>query len=105
MAKKKKNFRKGFRKNKRVRHPAYVFDEKSGKLLYIGITHAPKVKEEENIPLKKNPNPQDDKQAFARPKVEEDEPKNFGRAMKDWKLSEEDKKTINTIIENSQKKE
>lgn len=104
MGKKKKNFRKGFRKNKRTRHPAFVFDEKNGKFVYIGITHSPKVGEVENIPLKNNPNPNDEKQAFVRPEAEEDKPKNFGRSMKDWKLSEEDKKTINKIIENFKKK-
>lgn len=104
MGKKKSNFRKGFRKNKRVNHPAYLIGENGGEYDYIGITHSETVNEEANIPLKKNPNPQDPKRAYLRPSVESDKPTNFGRAYKGWGFSEEDKKTVRELIENAKKK-
>lgn len=103
MAKKKNNFRKGFRKNKRIKHPTYIFDERGNMYQYIGITHSEKVGDIQNIPLKKNPNPNDNRKAYIRPFVEEDKPKNFSRSMKDWKFSSEDKKTVQKVIDKNKK--
>ena len=104
MAKKKGNFRKGFRKNKRIKHPAYVVDENGNLYQYIGVTHSKMTGSENNIPLLKNPNPDDSRQAYIRPRVEEDDSKNFGRRYSNWKFSKKDKRKVEKIIENSKKK-
>ncbi len=103
MAKKKSNFRKGFRRNKRIKHPTYVIDEKGNVYRYIGITHSDKTDNIKNVPLKKNPNSQDSRKAYLRPFVEEDEPKNFGRSYKKWSFSSEDKETVRSIINKNKK--
>ncbi len=104
MSKKKSNFRKGFRKNKRVQHPAYLIDDCGKVYRYIGITHSSNTNGLKNEPLHKNPNPQDNRPAYVRPLVEEDLPNNFGRRYSNWQFSEKDKKKIAKIIEKSKKK-
>lgn len=104
MTKKKDNFRKGFRKNKRIKHPAYVVDKDGNLYKYVGVTHSRVTGAEENIPLISNPNPNDSRQAYIRPYVEKDEPKNFGRRYDNWNFSKSDKTTVNKVIEKSKKK-
>ena len=104
MAKKNKGFRRGFRKNKRIKHPTYVIDKHGNLYKYIGITHSRKTNGEDNIPLIKNPNPKDNRSAYIRPRVENDDCRNFGRGYNDWQFSEEDKKTVRKIIEKDKEK-
>lgn len=101
--KKKSNFRKGFRKNKRIGHPAYLIDEDGNMYKYIGITHAQKTNGMDNIPLSKNPDPKDSSKAFVRPLIEKDKPKNFGRRLNGWTFSAEDKKAVKKIIDKDKK--
>ena len=103
MGKKKSNFRQGFRKNKRIKHPTYVVGEVGNIYKYIGITHSESFNGVKNIPLKRNPNPSDARKSYIRPCVEEDIPKNFGRRLKGWSFSDEDKKTVKRVIEKSKK--
>lgn len=104
MAKKKSNFKKGFRKNKRIKHPTYLIDENGRMYQYIGITHSSKTGDSKNIPLKQNPNPKDNRRAYIRPVVDEDKPENFSRRMKDWRFSVEDRETVKQIIDDYKKK-
>lgn len=101
---KKNGFRRGFRKNKRINHPTYVIDKDGNIYQYIGITHSSKTNDIDNIPLKKNPNPNDKRSAYIRPFIENDNYKNFGRGYNDWKFSEKDKKTVQKVIDKSNKK-
>jgi hypothetical protein len=104
LARKNKGFRRGFRKNKRMKHPTYVIDKQGNVYKYIGITHSPKTNDVENIPLAKNPNPKDNRSAYVRPYVENDDFRNFGRGYNDWKFSEADRKTVRKIIEKNKEK-
>lgn len=104
LAKKNKGFRRGFRKNKRIKHPTYVIDKHGNIYKYIGITHSPKTNNEDNIPLSKNPNPKDNRAAYMRPYVEDDDFRNFGRGYNDWQFSEADRKTVQKIIKEGKQK-
>ena len=104
MAKKSKNFRRSFRKNKRINHPTYVIDRNGNVYKYIGITHSRKTKDENNIPLRKNPNPKDNRSAYLRPSVEKDEMKDFRRCYGAWRFGDEDSKLVRRMIDEDKKK-
>ena len=99
---KKKKFRYNFRKNKRVNHPAYLIDQDGNMYKYIGLTHSKVTDNVQNVKLSKNPDPKDKRPSYARPFVERDEKKNFGKGLNDWKLAPEDKKKIKKIIKKKQ---
>ena len=104
MGKKKSNFRKGFRKNKRIRHPTYVVGEIDEKYEYLGITHSESYEGIRNVPLERNPDPEDGERAYLRPIVEKDHPKNFGRSLKGWNFSKSDKKKVDEIVKEYKQK-
>ena len=104
MVKKKSNFKKGFRKNKRIKHPTYVVGESDKDYEYLGLTHSETYDGVKNVRLDKNPNPEDSKEAYIRPILEKDHPKNFGRSLKGWKFSKSDKKKVDEIIDKNKKR-
>lgn len=65
MIKKKNEFRRNNSKDGRG-HPVYIHGEVKGDYIFIGITHSNITNEQENIPLKINPNPKDKSPAFMR---------------------------------------
>ena len=99
-----KKFIKNFRKNKRINHPTYLVDRDGNVYKYIGITHSEITLGKKNIPLKSNPNPEDNKTAYVRPRVEKDKAENFGRRLKGWRFLKEDKKTIKDIVDKDKNK-
>lgn len=101
---KKKKFKRSFRKNKRIEHPTYVVDEDGNLFKYIGITHSANVRGEKTVPLDKNPNPNDLRKAYVRPKVEKDDKSNFGRRLKNWSFSSSDKRKVEKILKSDKKK-
>ena len=104
----KKKFRRSFRKNTRINHPAYIIDQDGNMYAYIGITHSETIKKEKinkgkaynekNVLLDKNPDPRDTRKAYVRPVVESDHIKNFGRRYDDWSFAKSDKRKVNRII-------
>ena len=102
---KKNKFRPQFRRGRKVNagHPVYVYDKKEGKYLYIGITHSAITQGMRNIELERNPNPNDDRKAYARPKTETTSDKLQTR-FPNWQFSEKDRKTVKGIIKNNKKK-
>ena len=86
-----------FRRNKKTQHPAYIYAKVGNEYKYIGITHSQITEGMSNIKLDKNPNPDDKKTAFARPKAEKSKTNNFKSAEKGWKLSKKDKDKLNKI--------
>ena len=102
---KKNKFRPQFRRGRKVNagHPVYVYDKKEGKYLYIGLTHSAITQGMRNIELERNPNPNDDRKAYARPKTETTSEKLQTRYT-NWNFTEKDKKKIKGIIKNNKKK-
>lgn len=79
-------------------HLQYVCGKKGNKLQSIGVTHGKRTKGVNNIPLKKNPNPADDKPAYVRPKLTEKKEKEYGKRLNGLGLSQEDKAVVWELI-------
>ena len=59
-----------FRRSKETQHPAYIYARVGNDYKFIGITHSNITKGVKNIKLDKNPNPEDEKTAYAIPQAE-----------------------------------
>ena len=101
--KQKESKRDEFRKNKKNGHPAYIYAKIGNDYKFIGITHSKITDGLQNIRLDKNPNPKDNKTAFARPKAEKGKTNNFKAVEKNWKLSKSDKAKMDKIKAQSNK--
>lgn len=102
-----KRFQPHFRKaynGKFTGHPQYVYDEEGRKYKVLGITSSPKTNGILNIRLEKNPEPDNPKTAYVRPKPDKENKGAFGERLKGWKFSENDKKKVRTIIDTHEKK-
>ena len=90
-----------FRKNKDSGHPAYIYEKRGKKYIFIGITHSEITQGTKNIKLDKNPNPKDKKSAHFLPKAEEKSANRFKKKEVGWKLAKSDKKKADEIVKNS----
>jgi hypothetical protein len=86
-----------FRKNKVTKHPAYIFEKEGHYYKNIGITHSQKTNDEDNIPLDRNPDPNDNRQAYVRPFPEQTRAERFSKKLDCWELHETDKEKIKDI--------
>lgn len=103
----KKRFQPHFRKFRNAKltgHPQYVYDEKGRKYKIIGITSSAKTNGVENIPLNKNPEPKNTKQAYLRPKPDVVDKGVENVRLKGWKFTGKDKEKVRLIIETHNKK-
>lgn len=89
-----KKTRNEFRRNKRTNHPSYVFEQEGNYCKSHGLTHSKKTFGKDNIPLSQNPNPKDDRQAFARPDVQCQHRADYGKKYGEWTLSPGDIKRL-----------
>lgn len=78
-------------------HPTYIYAREGNVYHYLGLTHAEVTKGVKNIPLEKNPNPEDKRKAFFRPKAEKGNRSSFGKKLH-WSFSEGDKKQIKKYL-------
>ena len=86
-----------FRKNRSKGaggHPAYIYAKVGNRYRFLGITHSPVTQGVKNIPLEKNPNPNDARPSYMRPKARSENVASFGKVKEGWKLSEADKNGI-----------
>ncbi len=96
--KKEFRFRKILLANKKYkRHPAYVFIEKGNIYVYVTITHSSSIKDKIIIKLKKNPNPEDNTNAYYVEEIHEDTKDKFGKRLTNWKISPEDDEKIRDL--------
>lgn len=101
------NFRRYKKKEgkSKKRHPKLIVDENSSSYGYMGLTeHDKKGKHHNNIPLTKNPKKHDTRDAYLRKKINYDTKDNFGDVLKDYKLSNEDRKYIAEYVNKRIKK-
>lgn len=99
--KKQKRFQSSFRKfhnGKTTGHPSYVFGEKGKEYQTIGITTKEKTNGVLNIPLEKNPEPNNVKKAFLRPQPINLKKGTDNDVLKGWKFLEKDKQTVKVLI-------
>ena len=84
-------------------HLHYVCGKKGKKYESVGITHAPRTKGVNNIPLNKNPDKTDKQKAYVRPKLTEKKASNYGKRLDGLGLGKEDKEKVWTLIEKLRK--
>ena len=97
---KKKDIRGEFRRTNRkdgLNHPTYIYARIGNEYRYLGITHAKITKGVRNIQLEKNPNPQDSRTAYVRPRPQQAHRASFGAKLKDWFFSDSDKEKIERL--------
>lgn len=112
-ARKKKNnkpakrFQPHFRKayNEALsRHPQYIYGEEGKTYKTLGLTSSPSTDNIQNIPLSHNPEPNNTDKAYLRPNPNQANKKVFGSRLKGWRFCDEDKKTVQAIIDKHEKK-
>ena len=102
----KKRFQPHFRKFRNAKitgHPQYVYDEEGRKYKVIGITESPSTNGVLNIELDKNPEPNNPKKAYIRPKPDKVDKGVKNKRLSGWKLSDADKKKVQAVIGNEKK--
>lgn len=75
-------------------HPSWIFKKDGQNYSFFSITHSKSTNKTKNIALKRNPNPNDQSQCYARPSPFVDRAKNFGNVHKGWKLARRDRKKL-----------
>ena len=104
---KNKRFQPHFRKFKNAKftgHPQYVYDEQGREYKVLGITSSPKTNGVLNVRLERNPEPNNSKVAYVRPKTDKVDKGVRNERLKGWKFSDNDKKKVRTIIDTHDKK-
>ena len=111
MARKKKQlfvFRRYKKKeggSKKSRHPKLIVEESNTEYGFMGLTKDSHSGHHANIPLKKNPQKNNKKQAYLRKELRYDDKTNFEKdILSDYTLSEEDKQTVLKYFEKYKKK-
>ena len=78
------------RRKKKEKHPQLIVDANKTSFKSMNITHSSKHGKHNNIELKKNPNPNDERKSYLRKDIIEDFKFNFSREFKNYELSDED---------------
>jgi hypothetical protein len=97
----KTEFRKANDK-KNAGHPAYIYAKVGKKYKFIGLTHAELTKDIKNIPLDRNPDPNDKRKSYLRPKADSQNRSTFGKPLEGWRFGESDKPKVKKIIDESE---
>lgn len=97
------HFRK-FKNGKFTGHPQYVYGEDGRKYKILGITSSPFTNGVANIELDKNPEPNNKKVAYIRPKPDKVDKGVQNVRLNGWKFSNSDKKKVYAVIEKYDKK-
>lgn len=87
-----------FRKNKGAgNHPAYIYAQVGHDFRFIGVTHSDTTGGVKNIKLEKNPNPQDKRSAFIRPRPEQAKVHKFKTKEQGWAFSKNDIAKVDAV--------
>ena len=75
-------------------HPAYIYAGEGDKYIFLGLTHSEITQGVKNIRLDKNPNPDDARSSYVRPRSERSHISTFGKRLKGWFFGDSDKEKI-----------
>ena len=89
---------------KKARHPKLIVTQEKQDVGFMGLTKSKKRGHHKNIELDVNPKKGEIKKAYLRKEIRHDDIGNFGEILKDYKLSESDKKKVIAYIESLNKK-
>ena len=98
-----RHFRK-FKFGKFTGHPQYVYDEDGNEYKVIGLTQSSHTNGVANIPLDKNPEPNNSEQAYIRPKPDRVNKGVRNERLKGWRFADSDKPKVQAVIDGSKKK-
>ena len=86
-----------------IKHPAYIFLQKYDEYIYVTITHAKSVKNYTVIKLRKNPNPNDNRDSYYVTEIRSDNINKFGKRKSEWSLDKEDDLDIRRLYKNKKR--
>ena len=78
-------------------HPTYVFMQEEDKFKYVQITHSKKIKKKSVVKLRRNPNPDDDRDSFYIKEIFTDIVTHFGKKRDGWKIDKKDERDIRKL--------
>ena len=84
-------------KKKNIAHPAYVFLQHGNVYIYAIITHSNNVQNRVLIKLKKNPNPEDQRDVYVVDEIKQDTKDRFGKKRIGWELDPDDDLLIRSL--------
>ena len=85
-------------KKKNIRHPAYIFLKKGNLYIFVSLTHSKSVNKHIVIKLRKNPNPQDNNDAFYVAEIKADTKDTFGK-IQNWIMCPADDEEIRKLFD------
>lgn len=94
--KKRNEFRKDNSKQGKG-HPTHIYAQIGDEYEYIGITHAEITDGIKNIPLEKNPEPNNKSKAHIKPNPQKAHKASFGAKLKGWAFGPKDKEKVNEV--------
>ncbi|MBO5046736.1 MAG: hypothetical protein J6C93_07730 [Clostridia bacterium] len=102
--KKESGVRNEFRFNFDTRHPNFVFEEKNGKYISLGLTHEERTFGKRNMSLKNNPKKGGMEKSYVRNGVIVGKKRSYGkRTIKNMQFSKEDAANVKSKIRNYKK--
>ena len=91
-------------KEKRVKHPKLIVDVQDKNYGFMGLTGASRRGHHSNIPLSKIPQTGKNDKSYLRQELRYDNKNNFEEILKDYNLSDSDKKAVIEFIKKRKKK-
>ena len=85
-------------KQKTIEHPAYIFLEKGNVYIYVPITHSSSVNDFMVIKLRKNPDPNDNRDSYYIADIRMDTKDSFSAMKKKWELDSKDDEEIRSLF-------
>ena len=96
-------YKEGPRKKKK-RHPKLILSRHGNTYDYMGLTEEAKRGHHKNIPLERNPKPNDPRAAYVRTELLNRPVEDFEEILRDYHLSKNDKKKILEYVSKLKKK-
>lgn len=95
---------RAFHNKEHTGHPVYIIDETTKEFIGFGITTGKYTNGVQNIPLSKNPEPNNEKEAYVRPKIMKIKKGVKNTVKRGWSFSPQDKNLIASLIELNKKR-
>ena len=88
---------------KYIEHPCFVFLEIDGMYNFVSLTHSEFIEGVIVIKLRKNPNPEDNRDSFYVAEIKVAKKEEFQKIIKHWKLNSEDEMDIRKLYDETKK--
>ena len=92
------------RRKKKEKHPQVIVESNKTKFKSMSLTHSKKDGRSKNMPLKHNPNQNDNRQAYLKKRIIEDFKFRYTKAFQNYHLSNEDIEELIRFLLSKKKK-